>query len=189
VDQPIHTLLADWGSFYVIAGSVAGALIGLQFVVMALIADAPGRAAGPEIAAFGTPTVIHFCAALLVSALLSAPWTWLLGLQSTLVACGIAGVLYVAIVIRRARRTRQYRPEMEDWIWHALLPLLAYLTLVVAAIVFAPHPDLALSLIAGAALALVFIGIHNAWDTVTFIATDPAHGAEKSRRTEKRKRH
>jgi hypothetical protein len=34
------------------------------------------------------------------------------------------------------------------------------------------HTSLALSLIAGASLLLVFIGIHNAWDTITYVATD-----------------
>jgi len=33
--------LAGWDSFYVIVGSAAGALIGLQFVVVTLIADRP----------------------------------------------------------------------------------------------------------------------------------------------------
>lgn len=33
--------LAKWDSFYVIVGSAAGALIGLQFVVMTLIANEP----------------------------------------------------------------------------------------------------------------------------------------------------
>jgi hypothetical protein len=35
------TALAGWENFYVVGGSSAGALIGLQFVVMALIADMP----------------------------------------------------------------------------------------------------------------------------------------------------
>jgi hypothetical protein len=35
------TTLAGWENFYVIVGSSAGALIGLQFVVMALVADMP----------------------------------------------------------------------------------------------------------------------------------------------------
>src|SRR5271157_4358910 len=35
------TALAGWESFYVIVGSSAGALIGLQFVVITLIADMP----------------------------------------------------------------------------------------------------------------------------------------------------
>ena len=33
--------IAAWESFYVIVGSSAGALIGLQFVVITLIADLP----------------------------------------------------------------------------------------------------------------------------------------------------
>ena len=31
--------LAEWDSFYLIVGGAAGALIGLQFVVMTLLAD------------------------------------------------------------------------------------------------------------------------------------------------------
>jgi len=33
--------LMEWDSFYIIVGSAAGALIGLQFVVMTLIAERP----------------------------------------------------------------------------------------------------------------------------------------------------
>lgn len=189
MEQPVHALLAGWDSYYVIVGSVAGALIGLQFVVLALIAESRRPTTSPEIAAFGTPTVLHFCAALLVSALLSVPWTAASLLQITLVACGVAGVLYVVIVIRRARRTPQYRPELEDWVWHAVLPLLAYLTLVVAAPLLSRRPELALALIAAVTLGLVFIGIHNAWDAITYIATDPAHGSERAKRSEKQMRH
>jgi hypothetical protein len=176
--QPVHELLAPWESFYIIAGSVAGALIGLQFVVITLIADSRSRPTGPEIAAFGTPTVLHFSAALLVSALLSVPWTSLIGLQSALVACGVAGVFYVGVVIRRARRTQEYRPQAEDWIWHAVLPLWGYLTLVVGAAIFPIDSGAALALIGAVSLGLVFIGIHNAWDAVTYVVSNPDHAAE-----------
>ena|SRR6266536_4124051 len=57
--------LVAWESFYVIVGSSGAALTGLQFVVMALIAESSRRSSGREISAFGTPTVIHFCAVLL----------------------------------------------------------------------------------------------------------------------------
>ena len=58
--------LAAWESFYVIVGSSAAALTGLQFVVMTLIAQIrPGSSRGESISAFGTPTVVHFGAALL----------------------------------------------------------------------------------------------------------------------------
>ncbi len=65
--------LIQWNSFYVIVGSSAGALIGLQFVVLALIANLPiARGAGQAGAAFSTPNVIHFGIVLLVAAVASA---------------------------------------------------------------------------------------------------------------------
>ena len=188
MEQPVHALLGAWDSFYIIAGSCAGALTGLQFVVIALIADSRRRATTPEIAAFGTPTVLHFCAALLVSALLTAPWPSLAGVQLALAACGITGLFYILIVIRRARRQNRYQPEMEDWIWHAALPLLAYLTLVVAAAILSRYPEAALALTAAMTLGLVFIGIHNAWDTITYIAIDAGHEPEHAKRADHKRR-
>src|SRR5256885_6087757 len=62
--------LAEWESFYVIVGSAAGALIGLQFVVMTLLAENPPQRVAEAGAAFASPTIVHFSAALLLSALL-----------------------------------------------------------------------------------------------------------------------
>lgn len=39
------TALGGWENFYVIVGSSAGALVGLQFVVITLIAGRPGSRA------------------------------------------------------------------------------------------------------------------------------------------------
>ena len=61
--------LSAWESFHVIVGSSGGALIGLQFVVITLIAE---RRRGPmagALSAFGTPTVVHLAGALLVAAI------------------------------------------------------------------------------------------------------------------------
>ncbi len=69
------TALDRWENFYVIVGSSAGALIGLQFVVITLIAGRPiarGEAQAGE--AFSTPSVVQFGVVLLLSALVSAPW-------------------------------------------------------------------------------------------------------------------
>ena len=61
--------LADWESFYVIIGSSAAALTGLMFVVIALIADAGPRSATPKASQpRRTPSIVHFCVALLISA-------------------------------------------------------------------------------------------------------------------------
>src|SRR4051812_6204336 len=108
-------LLGGWDNFYVIVGSSAAALTGLQFVVTALIADRASSATTPHaIRAFGTPTVVHFCAALIVSAIASMPWREVSGAASAFTVCGIAGVFYALIVILRIRRTRTYRAVLED---------------------------------------------------------------------------
>jgi hypothetical protein len=69
------TALAGWQNFYVIVGSSAGALIGLQFVVLSLITRTPTARGDAEIGgAFATPTIVHFGAVLGLSGILSAPW-------------------------------------------------------------------------------------------------------------------
>lgn len=165
-----HDTLSLWESFYVIVGSSAGALTGLQFVVMALVTESELRAGTPEIDAFGTPNIVHFSAVLLVSAILSAPWPTLSGAATAVGVCGAFGVVYTLIVIRRAGRTTEYKPVLEDWIWHACLPLVAYVVILVGATILPGYHTVSLFGIAGAALLLLFIGIHNAWDTVTYVA-------------------
>ena len=163
--------LAAWESFFVIVGSSGAALTGLQFVVIALVAESRKRSTLREIDAFGTPTIVHFCAALLVAAVLSAPWHEVSSAALVLDACGAAGVGYVVIVARRARRQTGYQPVLEDWIWHIALPIIAYGMLLFASLAIALHVTAALFAIAAMTLLLLF-GIHNAWDTVTFIAVD-----------------
>src|SRR2546426_6855544 len=52
--------LAAWETFFFLIGSSAAALTGLQFVVIALIAESRRRATTREIQAFSTPTIVHF---------------------------------------------------------------------------------------------------------------------------------
>jgi hypothetical protein len=163
---------AAWESFYVIVGSSAAALTGLQFVVIALMAETRRHSSTREIDAFATPTIVHFCAVLLVSAILSAPWPAASTAGVALGICGCLGVGYVTVVSVRARRQTGYDPVAEDWVWHVVLPLLAYAALVAAAVEFGRYFVAALFVVAAMALLLLFIGIHNAWDTVTYIALD-----------------
>jgi len=165
-----------WESFYVIVGSSAGALTGLQFVVLTLITEAGMiRGTGETLSAFGSPNVVHFCAALLVSAILSAPWHGLGPPGVAVAVAGVGGLVYSVAVLRRALRQRDYKPVLEDWIWHAALPLVAYAALVHAGIQLARVSTDALFIVGGSALLLVFIGIHNAWDTVTYVTLERAH--------------
>src|SRR5689334_15138967 len=96
--------LEAWASFYVIVGSSAGALTGLQFVVMTLIAQTGLRGRGESLSAFGTPNVVHFCAALLVASILSVPWHDLHRAGIAVALCGLFGSAYAIVVLRRAHR-------------------------------------------------------------------------------------
>lgn len=162
-------LLTHWANFYVITGSGAAALTGLQFVVIVLGAEM-NRASAETNRAFGTPTIVHFCTVLFIAAIVSAPWPALLDVALVLGACGVAGLLYQAMIIRAARRQTVYRPVIDDWIWHFTLPPSAYAVLLASAIMLQANPALALFVVGGTVLLLLFVGIHNAWDSVTFIA-------------------
>src|SRR5256885_7480838 len=171
--------LSQWESFYVIVGSSAGALTGLQFVVIALVADMEAATSMLEIRAFGSPTVVHFCASLLIAAIMSAPWHALSSAGYGLGACGAIGVAYAISVVRHARRQTGYHPDMEDWAWYIVLPLLGYVALLTSAATLHQHSSSSLFVIAGTSLLLVFIGIHNAWDAVTYIAVERGPAAKK----------
>ena len=170
------SVFSAWESFYVIVGSSAGALTGLQFVVMALAAESAAARTSSEVDAFGTPNVVHFCAALLVSAVLSAPWHQVWPAAKVLAAAGAAGIIYTCIVIRRARRQKGYQPVFEDWLWHTILPFLAYVILTGAGLAASRAETPALFTIAATTLLLLFIGIHNAWDTVSYLAVGDLRG-------------
>lgn len=177
----MDSLLGGWENFYVIVGSSGAALIGLQFVVIALIKDTRTRTTSGTISAFGTPTVVHLGGALLVSAIMSAPWPSLLGVSIALVLCGLIGLGFAARVIVHARRQVDYEPVMEDWLWYMAFPCCMYVAIVIGALLLHPFVRTASFLIAGAALSLLLIAIHNAWDTVTYIVL----GAVKPETAEK----
>lgn len=161
---------AAWSDFYVIVGSSAAALTGLQFVVMALVNDVRAPATEQTVAAFSTPTIVHFSMALLTSAIVVMPWPqpWHAGAAAGI--CGAAGYFYELIVLRRARTQTQYKPVLEDWIWHFSLPMVAYTTLTGSALFVIGHHEWAPFGIAASVLLMIFVGIHNSWDTVTYIA-------------------
>ncbi len=176
--MPVHETLSLWENFYVIVGSSAGALTGLQFVVMALIPNSPTQAGEHEINTFGTPTIVHFCIVLFISAVLSIPWPRWTSVATLVWVSGALGIVYTMIVIRRSRRTTLYKPVLEDWIWHTVLPLLAYIVMVVSAGFLVFSPSVGLLGIAASVLLLLFIGIHNAWDSATYIAISVKQGQQ-----------
>ncbi len=173
--------LASWQNFYVLVGSAAGALIGLQFIVLALLVSLDGIRRSPEFGTiFAAPNIVHFASVLLFAASAVIPWPsarWFFVIDG-LLACG--GVVYTLGILRGLWRLTVYRPQMEDMVFHAWLPLAAY-ALPVAAVLLQELPAVGLSAsgsqypvaffcLAASEIILLLTGIHNAWDNVAFHA-------------------
>jgi hypothetical protein len=136
---------------------------------MTLIAQARVAASMREIQAFGTPTVIHFCSALLVSALMAAPWQSLVYFAVCLGIFGVLGMIYSVSIFWHARKA-SYTPDLGDWIWYTAFPLLAHVALLAAAFLVWWNCKWSLWTIAADSLVFLLLGIHNSWDTVTYVA-------------------
>jgi hypothetical protein len=170
--------LAGWDGFYVIVGSAAGALIGLQFVVISLIAQRPVPGTSEAGPVFSSPTVMHFGAVLLLSALLHAPWSAIETISVLWGVMGAAGFLYTLRTFQRIRRQKVYRPAGEDWIFHVVTPLIGYAILAWSSIAARSNPGNALFAVGAAALVLLFTGIHNAWDAAAYHVLTPKRSTE-----------
>jgi len=166
------SLLSNWQNFYMIMGTAAATLTGLMFVVTTLIAgiDRNAEILNAGISAFNTPTVVHFCAVLLLAGILSAPWQTFSSLSLVLGLLGLGMVIYLIIVLRRMWQIPHYQSTLEDWLWYMVLPLLAHVLLIVAAFMLPENPALALYSVSLAMIMLLFVGIRNSWDNVTFLA-------------------
>jgi hypothetical protein len=164
---------------YVLIGTASASLTGLMFVVITLVVGIRRRGSSDAIGAFSTPTVVHFCVALFVAAILLAPWPtlWIAGLLLGL--SGLGGIAYVVIIFQRMSHQADYKPVLEDWLGHIVCPLAAYIALVGAGIVLSGNPAASMFVIAAVTLLLVFIGIHNAWDTVLYIAIEMTNTDDK----------
>jgi hypothetical protein len=173
-------LLEAWSNFYVIVGSSAAGLTGLTFVVIALVSDAHGvRMSG--LRAFVTPIVMHFGSALWLSAVLCIPGHTAVSVAACMMVSGAILSAYGATTTYRMYRGRAlYNPVLEDWIWNATLPSLCYLGLLVAGVLALQRTALALYIIGAAALTLLFVGVHNAWDLAVWVTVEgPAAKAKR----------
>ena len=170
--------MASWQNFYVIIGSAGAALIGIQFVVVTLVANMRKRPPMESFSAFGTPTVVHLSAVLLISAVMNAPWPSIVSASAALAACGLAGLVYGVIVFRRTRRQTYYMPVWQDWLWFTVLPGCAYAALALGGVFLRVRTQTPLFVIAAATLGLLLIAIHNAWDSVTHLVVVGGHDDE-----------
>ena len=156
--------LDAWHDFYVMIGTSAGALVGATFVVATLAGNIEKRVLG--IRGFITPATVHLGSALIGSAILMVPTLTALFVALLLGVGGLAGVVYGVIVYFRVTKLNI---DMIDRFWYGIFPVLMYALLGVSAYLVFQDVDHGLELIAAALVALLVIGMRNAWDMATFM--------------------
>lgn len=163
--------LAPWGQFFTMTATAAATLIGLMFVVVTLVTrDERRDDSGAGLSTFSTPTVIHFGAVLLLSGILIAPWPRIAGAFILVTILGLAGFIHMVRVAGKARSLTAYAPDAEDWTWYTVLPFIAYSAVLAGGMTMPFGPKVSLWILGAAAMLLIFIGIRNSWDVVTYLA-------------------
>ncbi len=163
--------LGAWGTFYTMLGSSAAALTGLMFVVIGVVMSSSRlKRTRDGMSVFSTPTVVHFGATLFTAVIALMPWHSPLAPSLLFALAGLLGIAYMLRLIYRTRKLVDYRADLDDWAWYNILPFVAYGTLTIGGLWALVATSRALFVVAGAAVLLIFIGLRNAWDIVTYIA-------------------
>jgi hypothetical protein len=172
--------LEGWDNFYVILGSAAAALLGITFVVIALISERRANPAG--MAGYITPTIVHFATVLGLSCFVSVPHQNVIGLSIGFGAAATGLLIYTGVISSNMRRfAHQYVPVLEDWIWHVIMPAVVYCLLLAMAFFLWHEPRESMYGIAAALLLLLFVGIHNSWDVAVSVTAQNRKDEDKAR--------
>jgi hypothetical protein len=179
-------MLRDWESFYLLTGSAAAALIGLLFIVATLTTEVDRSSAERGDKFFMTPIVFHLCVIVVLSAMALAPvlTAGVFGIASGLAA--LAGVVYGSYVFVGILNVRgDVAPHWTDKYYYGVGPTLAYVALAIVAVAFLRNREWAANGVATVAVALLLLGIRNAWDLVTYLAPKQAKPAAPKKGTGK----
>lgn len=166
-------MFAGWDSYFLLTGGAAGALIGLLFVVESLGAglDRTERLRGASM--YITPIVFHFAMVVVLSAIALAPHLHPAHVAALVGFCALVGAVHLGWTTWRIASPKT--PAAPHWsdIWcYGAAPLLLYLLLGAGADAAMQRVSWAAYAIAAATLALLLVGVRNAWDLVTWLAPD-----------------
>ena len=160
-----------WDSFYLMIGSAAAGLIGLLFVVATLTAGRDHTSAMRGASLYMSPTVFHFAVVLVISAATQAPGLARTTAGMIIGVAALAGFIYgVSVTLRLRRPNTQSPPHWTDLWCYGVYPTAIYLGLGVGAAGAGTEASWAADSVAITLLALLLLGIRNAWDLVTWLA-------------------
>jgi hypothetical protein len=161
--------LKEWHDFYTLVGTAGATLLGLLFIAVSLGAGYLTQERQSATRTFMSPVVVHFTSVFFLSAVALFPWHQAKFLAVLVGATALIGAIistYITIQVVRTDLTNY----MQDYLAYGLLPGVAYLVLLDAAVSIYLEKDFGLDALAGALLLLTIANIRNAWDlTLTMV--------------------
>jgi hypothetical protein len=158
--------LSEWRDFYVTIGTASGAIVGASFIVATLASELKERTVGLK--GFITPTAVYLGSVLVGSAILTAPTLTPFALAIILGIGGTAGAAYAVVV---ATRVWTMNLDLADRACYAVIPILAYAAIALAAVFVSAAVVPSLNALAVAFVVILIVGMRNAWDMATFMIT------------------
>ncbi|HVR58650.1 MAG: hypothetical protein WBE32_18295 [Pseudolabrys sp.] len=155
--------LHEWHEFYILLGTAGATLLALLFVAVSLGTGFLSSKDQQGTRTFMSPVVIHFTSVFFLSAVCLVPSHGPVFFAVLIAGTAIVGVavsIVISVWVVRTEMT-QYLP---DYFAYGLLPVGAYLALLVASIMIYLGRDYALEVLAGGLLVLAIVNVRNAWD-------------------------
>ena len=162
-------LFHEWHDFYILVGTASATLVGLMFVAASIGAAVFSEANRAALAAFITPTVVHFASVLFACFVAVIPSHGWHSLGGVIGIGGLAGAIYSGRILVHVIIRHSFNVDLTDRMFYALIPLVAYLLAVAAAVLLFVQSRMGADLIAVALLVLLFAGVRNAWDMMVWV--------------------
>jgi hypothetical protein len=157
----------DWDGFYTLAGSTAGTLIGLIFVVITLGIEHGEEGDEHRLPLFVTPVLVYYTSLLVVAMVMVPP----LSAAARAVALGAIGCAGLAYVMNRwLLSLRTVKFEGQRIVWHVLVPLVSYVLIATSAVAWALEASFANAFCALGVTILLVTALRNSWMVTLAIA-------------------
>jgi hypothetical protein len=168
--------LHAWHEFYILLGTAGATLLALLFVAVSLgtgyLSEQRQHQQGTR--TFMSPVVIHFTSVFFISAVCLVPSHGPRFFAALIAATAVIGAAVSIVITIWVVRTN-FTKYLPDYFAYGLLPVGAYVALLVASYMIYAGQDYALEVLAGALLVLAIVNIRNAWDLTLSMVRRHAH--------------
>ncbi len=162
-------MFVGWQTFYQMTAEAAATLTGLVFVVVTLSSGRRTPVNERGVLLFTSPTVFQLTSVLVISALALIPEGETPPPVLLMIAWSFGGLIYAFTRLIGISRLEEASHWSDIW-YYGVGPTVTHLGLAaanIAALVHLPHSAYAVAI---CLLALLLLGIRNAWDLATWLA-------------------